>query len=139
MFRARPSQGRGRELESLNPHQSSSFQAKETIAVSFAIILDVKHIKKLKVRIIVAVAVGIIFAYVGVGINPVVRPCAPTDVPKGESVSRCVSIEKVYANPIDILTNKQDKLTSFSETFAIASVTSFAILSVIGLIQEKKV
>jgi hypothetical protein len=101
--------------------------------------VNVKHIKKLRVRIIAAVVVGFLFAYVGVGITHVDRPCTPTDVPKGESVSRCVSIEKVYAHPSDILTNKQDKLTRFSETFAVASITSFALLSVFGLIQKKKV
>lgn len=99
--------------------------------------MSMKHIKNLRVRIIAAVAIGLLFAYIGVGITHVTRPCAPADVPKGESISRCVSIEKVYAHPSDIFTNKQDKLIHFSETFVAASFISYAILSIFSSTLKK--
>lgn len=93
---------------------------------------------KLPVKIVAAVLIGLLIAYAGVGISHVTRPCTPADVPKGESISHCEVIAKVYAHPRDLLSNKQDRLTHFSETFAVASLTSFALLSVLGLVQKKK-
>ena len=100
--------------------------------------MSVKHIKKLWVRIIAAVVIGFLFAYAGVGVTHVTRPCTPADVPKGESISRCEVIVKVYMHPHDLLANKQDKLIPFSETFVIASLSSFTLFSVFALVQKTK-
>jgi len=97
-----------------------------------------KHIKKLWPRIIAAVAIGCLIAYIGVGVTHTTRPCTPTEVPRGESISHCESIEKVYIHPLDLFSNKQDRLTHFSETFVIVSLASFALLSIFGLAQKKK-
>ena len=96
-----------------------------------------KHIKKLWVRIIAAVAVGLLFAYVGVGITHITRPCTPADVPKGESTSNCESIQKVFVHPRDLLTNKQGRLIHFSETFVAASFISYAVFSVFSSTLKK--
>jgi len=97
-----------------------------------------KYIKKLWVRIVIAIVVGLLIAYAGVGITHVIRPCTPAEVPRGESISRCEAVEKMFIHPRDLLGNKQSRLTRFSETFVMASLASFALLSVFGLVQQKK-
>ena len=97
-----------------------------------------KHNNKLWVSIAVAVVVGLLLAYAVVGITHITRPCTLTDVPKGESISHCVSVEKVFIHPHDLLNNEQDRLTHFTEVFVIASLASFALLSIFRLVQKKK-
>ncbi len=97
-----------------------------------------RHIKKLWVRIVAAAVVGLLIAYLGVGITHVTRPCAPTDLPEGGAVPHCAVIEKVFIHPRDLLANKQGRLMHFSETFVIASLAGFALLSVFVLVQKKK-
>jgi len=97
-----------------------------------------KHISKLSVRIVIAVIIGFLFASIGVGIAHNTSQCTTADVPKGESISQCVSIKKTFIHPDDLFHNKRDSLIHFSETFVVASLTTFAILSVFRLVQKKK-
>jgi hypothetical protein len=94
--------------------------------------------KKLWIKIAAAVVIGLFIAYTAVGITHVTRPCTPADVPQGESISRCKVIAKAFIQPHDLLINKQDRLTHFSEIFVVASLASFALFSVLGLAQQKR-
>ncbi len=103
----------------------------------FAIIGSMKYLNKLSAKITISVVIGLLLAYAGVGITHVTRPCTLAEVPKGESISRCESIEKAFIHPHDLLTNKQNSLTHFSEAFVITSLLSFALLSFFNLAQKK--
>jgi hypothetical protein len=96
-----------------------------------------KYIKKLWVRVVVAAVVGLLFAYVGVGITHVHRPCTSAEVPRGESISHCVSVQKVYIHPRDLLSNTQGRLTHFSETLVVVSLVSFALLGIFSLTHKE--
>ena len=89
-----------------------------------------KYISKLSVRIVVAVAIGFLFAGIGTHIT---YSCPLTDGAAG-----CVSLAKAVDHPNDLLHNKQDSLTHFSEIFIITSLSSFAILSIFSLDQKRK-
>ncbi len=89
-----------------------------------------KYINNLAIRILVAVAIGLLFASVGTKIT---YTCTSSAGELG-----CVSYEKAVMHPGDLANNKQDSLAQFSKTFAIASLTGFALLSVIILAQKKK-
>jgi len=97
-----------------------------------------QHGKKLWLNIAAAILIGLLVAYVGVGISHVTRPCTPAQVLEGEPTVHCKSIEKVYMHPRDLLSNKQGRLVHFSETFAAASVTSFVLLSILGRVHKKQ-
>ena len=84
-----------------------------------------KYIHKLWIRIVVTCVIGLLLAGVG-SVNHVTGPCNPADVPTGEFSAHCVSIGKTL------------NLTHFFEIFAITSVASFAILSIISEAQTKK-
>jgi hypothetical protein len=92
-----------------------------------------KPLSNLYVRVIISAAVG--FFFVGAFTNNQ-YPCTQT-IP-GEDISHCVSIESAIMHPRDLIHNKQASLTRFSKTFAIVSLGSFALLSIISLAQKKK-
>lgn len=88
-----------------------------------------KYIHKLSVRILVAIVIGLFFAGTGTSIT---YTCAPVDGAKG-----CISFDKAVMHPGDLLNNKQNSLTHFSEIFVISSVVSFAVLSIVDSVQKK--
>lgn len=83
----------------------------------------------LKVRIAVAVVVGFLLA--GAGTN-ITYTCEPRAGEEG-----CASFEKAIMHPNDLFSNKQDSLVQFSTIFAITSLVSFTLLSVIVLAQKR--
>jgi hypothetical protein len=89
-----------------------------------------KHLRKLPVRIVAAIVIGLLFAG---AFAKITYPCTPTDGDVG-----CVSFEKAVMHPNDLLSNKQDSLVQFSKTFVIVSLASFALLSIISLVQRKE-
>lgn len=97
-----------------------------------------KYISKLSVKIVIAVIAGFLFAGIGVDITHTTSQCTTADVSKRESISQCVSVKKTFIHPDDLFHNKQDSLVHFSETFVVVSLTTFAILSVFGLVEKKK-
>ncbi len=98
--------------------------------VPFVIVVSMKSANKLMVRIVMAVVIGFLLAGVGTKIT---YTCVPHPGEEG-----CVSFEKAIMHPSDLLDNKQDSLVQFSKTFAITSLASFVLLSVIGLTQKRK-
>lgn len=97
-----------------------------------------KHVSKLPVKIVViATIVGFLFASIGVGITHTATRCTATDTPKGEFSSHCVSINKTFMHPNDLLHNKQNSLIRFSETFIVVSLATFALLSAFSLVHKK--
>lgn len=88
-----------------------------------------KYIDKLSVKIVAAIVVGFLLAGAGTKIT---YTCAPIDGAAG-----CASFEKAIMHPSDLLNNKQDSLTHFSEAFVITSLVSFAILSTVRSVYKK--
>ena len=91
-----------------------------------------KHINNLTVRILAATLIGFLIA----GITTKNTCDCPNFVK--EPNSGCISFEKVVMHPGDLITNKQNSLVRFSTTFAIGSLASFALLSLVGLVLKKK-
>jgi hypothetical protein len=91
-----------------------------------------KLLNKLYVRIIIAIVFGFLLAS-QTGIQ---GPCTVTT--PGENKSHCVEFSKALEHPSDLINNKQNSLTRFSETLAISSLVSFALLSVYHQVQTKK-
>lgn len=89
-----------------------------------------KHLRKLSVRIVVAIVIGLLFAG---AFTKITYPCAPTDGAMG-----CVSFDKAVMHPGDLLHNKQDSLIDFSKRFVVNSLATFAILSIVSLTQKRK-
>jgi hypothetical protein len=100
--------------------------------------------RKMKVRILIAILIGFLFAYEGTHI--VYSPCLPSDnpgvplyAPPGEdSLTRCAEIAKALDKPGDFLHNKQDSLKIFSETFVTTLLVCFALISIYNGIQMKR-
>lgn len=88
-----------------------------------------KYIHNLSVRILVAFVVGFLLASAGTKIT---YSCAPIGGAAG-----CVSFDKAIMHPSDLLNNKQDSLVHFSDAFVISSLVSFAVLSIINVVQKK--
>ncbi len=88
-----------------------------------------KYIHNLSIRIAVAIVVGFLLAGAATKIT---YSCAPVDGAAG-----CVSFDKAIMHPSDLLNNKQDSLVHFSETFVVASLISFAVLSIVDVAQKK--
>lgn len=88
-----------------------------------------KYIHKLSVKIIVSIVIGFLLAGVGAKIT---YSCPPVDGAVG-----CVSFEKAIMHPDDLLNNKQDSLVRFSKTFVIASLASFAALSLFSVAYKR--
>jgi hypothetical protein len=91
-----------------------------------------KYVKKLPIRILIALIAGFLLAG---AFTKITYSCAPSAVPAGESASQCVAFEKAVMHPSDLFSNKQDSLTKFSAIFAVTSMVTFAILSVIKFIR----
>lgn len=84
---------------------------------------------KLPVRIVAAVAIGLLLAGAGTKIT---YGCAPIDGAVG-----CVSFEKAIMHPGDLLGNKQDSLVHFSVAFVVAALVSFVALSIVDVAQKR--
>lgn len=95
----------------------------------FVIIVDMKYINNLWVKVIASIVIGFLLASAGTKIT---YTCTPADGAAG-----CTSFEKAIMHPSDLLNNKQNSLTHFSKTFAITSLASFALLSILGFVQKK--
>lgn len=89
-----------------------------------------KYISGFWVKIAVAIMLGFLFACAA---TDTTYTCAPIDGAAG-----CASFQKSVMHPSDLLNNKQDSLTRFSETIAIASLVSLVLLSVLHLGLKKK-
>ncbi len=75
-------------------------------------------------KIVATVLIGLLLAAEGTHIT---YTCAPVD--SYGPTAGCVSYDKAVMHPSDLLNNKQDSLVHFSETLAITSLVSFALLS----------
>ncbi len=92
-----------------------------------------KLINKLNVRILIAIVFGFLVAST---LTHLQGPCTTT-IP-GEDISHCVEISKALMSPKDLINNKQNSLTRFTETFAEVSLVSFVLLSSYSQFQTKK-
>lgn len=90
-----------------------------------------EHINILSVRITAAIAIGFLYAITFTSIN--YDYCAPIDGSQG-----CATIEKAIMHPKDLLNNKQDSFVRLSKTSAVVSLGTFAVLSVLSLVNKKR-
>lgn len=97
--------------------------------------MSIKHINKLSVKIVAVIVIGFLLAGAGTKIT---YTCSSESRPPDELSSYCTSYEKAVMHPSDLLNNKQDSLTHFSETFILTSLASFALLSIYNQSQIKK-
>jgi hypothetical protein len=86
-------------------------------------IIRMKYIHKLSVRITIAIVVGLLLAF---GWTDIQYPCPPLEN------TGCVAFESAIMHPNDLLNNKQNSLVEASKTFAITSLVTFALLTVIS-------
>jgi hypothetical protein len=100
--------------------------------------------RKISIRILIAILIGFWFASVGTHI--VYSPCLPSDnpgvpynaPPNEDSLTRCAEFAKAIYKPRDLIHNKQDSLVHFSENFVGASVVCFALISLYNEIKMKR-
>jgi hypothetical protein len=88
-----------------------------------------KLTNNLTIRIVTTIVIGFLLAGAGTKIT---YTCVP---PNGEL--GCTSFEKAVMHPGDLLKNKQNSLSHFSETFVITSLTSLALFTVVSSTQKK--
>jgi hypothetical protein len=88
-----------------------------------------KHLRKLSVRIVAAIAIGLLFACL---FTKIAYTCEPVGGAMG-----CVLFDKAVMHPGDLLSNKQDSLMNFSKTFMVTSLTTFTLLSIVTLTQKR--
>ena len=81
-------------------------------------------------KIVAALLIGFLIAGAG---TKIIYACPPV------GTAGCVSFDKAVMHPGDLLRNKQSSLVHFSETFVLTSVIMFALLSVLSVVQTRKV
>lgn len=92
-----------------------------------------KKVKAFSAWVIVAAIVGLLFASI---ITHIQGPC--TAAIPGENTAKCVEFSKVVMCPSDLFNNKQNSLVKFLGTFAVASVTTYALLRAYNQFKKRK-
>lgn len=93
-------------------------------------------IKKLSVRIVIALVLGLLLA----SRTTIQVPCStvPTTVPTGEDIEKCIAFDDAFNQPRRLFANEQNSLVRFTTTFAITSIASFGTLSLYSLYKNRK-
>lgn len=72
--------------------------------------------------------VGFLFAG---ALTDIQYACRADEAIPGIPITQCVSFEKAIMHPRDLITNTQNSLVQFSATFAVSSLFTFVIVTVV--------
>ncbi|MBW4062244.1 hypothetical protein HJC99_06785 [Candidatus Saccharibacteria bacterium] len=89
-----------------------------------------KSFSRLYVKSAAALVVGFFFAG---AVTSITYACTPVDGAAG-----CVSFDKAVLHLGDLADNKQSSLVHFATTFAVVSLITFVILSILSFAQKRK-